>query len=637
MLRSYKNKNTKHILDSFRNIPQYYYAIAAVVLGVIVIVAIFWPRSVTFSYAAAKTCFYQPTLAPQLLRSSGEGFRLEADQSITLGGVVVAAMRMCVVPTESPKQGKVSAYLSLFGVPLRKVYSVTIPEAPELASRMVTHPVATSRPLMIRLSQPDVVHTYKISAGTTAGVCPLKATVLVCDVQKMQLDQGKEYDIRVEKYFNDQRVGIIASQKVRTLEATSIINTSIKADEVVYAKPTSMQLTTDKDIEVAELHLFRRDGEKRERVKLDTAIEGKTIKISWKDDLIRQSHYELEAERVVGKDGSGLDGLYKLAFKTSGGPKVKDVSVGAYKVPMGAVAILTFDQPIATDQDISQLIRVTGGAQIVGKDSQRITISLAGAPRCGDVSIKVTEGLKSSYGVTGGSEWGYTTRMICQVQGSLGSSVKGRSITSYSFGSGPSTVVFTGAIHGSEASTRALMLRWIDELEANVRSIPADKTVVVVPALNPDGIAAGSRTNANNVDLNRNFGTADWRSDITTTANTPFPGGGGVSALSEPESRSIANYIGKIRPKLVMSYHSVGGLLAANQAGDSRSRATTYASLTGYRNTTGSSDAFEYGISGTADDYYAEIYGVPSILVELGSHTDPQFARHQRAMWAMIR
>ena len=143
-----------------------------------------------------------------------------------------------------------------------------------------------------------------------------------------------------------------------------------------------------------------------------------------------------------------------------------NVSVGTYKVAMGATATITFDQPIAEAQDVSQALSIDGGGKIVAKKANQVMISLAGAPRCGSVSIKVSDTLKSSYDITGGSVWSYTTRMICQSVGSIGSSVKGRSITTYSFGGGPNTIVYTGAIHGSESSTRALMLRWVDELEA---------------------------------------------------------------------------------------------------------------------------------------------------------------------------
>ena len=70
-------------------------------------------------------------------------------------------------------------------------------------------------------------------------------------------------------------------------------------------------------------------------------------------------------------------------------------------------------------------------------------------------------------------------------------------------------------------------------------------------------------------------------------------------------------------------------------ASNSTAKAAQYSSLSGYRNATGGS-AFEYSITGTADDYYAERFGVGSIVIELGSHSYHQFERNQKAMWAML-
>jgi len=197
-------------------------------------------------------------------------------------------------------------------------------------------------------------------------------------------------------------------------------------------------------------------------------------------------------------------------------------------------------------------------------------------------------------------------------------------------------VLYVGAIHGNEISTKSLMNRWIDELESKARNIPADKTIIVIPAINPDGVAAGTRTNAHNVDLNRNFGTSDWQSDVTTVGNQPFPGGGGPAPMSEQETMVLASFVQSINPVLILSYHSTASIVAGNQAGNSSSLATEYSQLSGYSNETGqTSTVFEYSISGTSDDWYAERLGITSVLIELGSQTNNQFSRNQQAMWAM--
>ena len=591
-----------------------------------------------FSYGG-KTCFYQPTIAPGLLRSQSDRFRLKADRQVSVAGVTLAALNMCIVPIKAPEKGVTTAALSLTGLPwLQKQYLITTPDPPIASVHVLgKQPLSVSQAATIPLATIDNVFTYKVQVDERIASCPVTDQRLVCDLPALSLRQGSEYKVELQRYFNDTKVAVVANQQIKTLTATKITGASIINGQVVYAKPKSIELTVDKSVVSGSMTLVRVEGDKRTEIPTQTSYEGNKAVISWTDDLARQAKFELIVGKLIGTDGSGLDGVYVVPFQTSGGPKVKNISVGTYKVPVGTSATITFDQPIMASQDLARTVTVTGGATIASKIGNRVVISFAGVPRCGDVTITVNDTLQSDQGVSGGSAWRYTTRTLCQTQSSIGASAKGRSIMAYAFGSGASTIVYTGTIHGNEVSTRALMLRWIDELEANPRSIPADKTVVIIPVVNPDGYAAGTRTNANNVDLNRNFATSDWRSDITTTSNTAFPGGGGKTALSEPESQALSDYIARLKPRLVLSYHSIGGLLAANQVGDSFICATTYSRLSGYSNTTGASNTFDYSVSGTADDYYGEVLGVPSVLIELGSHTDPQFARNRDAMWAMMK
>ena len=83
------------------------------------------------------------------------------------------------------------------------------------------------------------------------------------------------------------------------------------------------------------------------------------------------------------------------------------------------------------------------------------------------------------------------------------------------------TVLFDGAIHGSEVISAESMLYYIQYLlngypaDPTAREIVDGWTTYVVPMVNPDGVMAGktsddykdARRNANRVDLNRNF---DW-------------------------------------------------------------------------------------------------------------------------------
>jgi len=181
------------------------------------------------------------------------------------------------------------------------------------------------------------------------------------------------------------------------------------------------------------------------------------------------------------------------------------------------------------------------------------------------------------------------------------------------------------------------MSAWVNEIEANPQNIPGGVRIVIIPSVNPDGVAANTRNNANNIDLNRNFNVSDWSSDVQTVSGAPFPGGGGPAPESEPETKALVAFTRELSPSLTLSYHSAAAYVIANTCGNSLSLATTYASLTGYSNVTGVSSAFGYQITGTYDDWICEKLGLASVLIELTTNTNAEFSRNKAAMWAMAR
>ncbi|HWJ42307.1 MAG TPA: M14 family zinc carboxypeptidase, partial [Solirubrobacterales bacterium] len=85
------------------------------------------------------------------------------------------------------------------------------------------------------------------------------------------------------------------------------------------------------------------------------------------------------------------------------------------------------------------------------------------------------------------------------------------------------------------------------------RGAPGAAEITVVPTLNPDGVAAGTRGNAHGVDLNRNF-PYRWR---------PLTGGeySGPHPLSEPESRAAQRLLLSQRPDVTIWFHQPFGLI----------------------------------------------------------------------------
>jgi protein MpaA len=240
-------------------------------------------------------------------------------------------------------------------------------------------------------------------------------------------------------------------------------------------------------------------------------------------------------------------------------------------------------------------------------------------------------------GLVSTDAWSYTSRINCKATSVIGYSVKGRPIVAYYYGSGSTTILFTGNIHGNERSAYQTMLGWAANLDTNAYKIPAGKQVVIVPTANPDGYATNSRYNANNVNVDRNFPTSDWSSDIDTGSGT-MAGGGGSAPSSEPETRALINLTSQLNPRVEVSFHSQGRLVGANDYADSRSIADAYASLVGYSTMFGSSaeDLMGYSFTGEYEDWIGERLGKPAILIELPSSSGNYFSSQQSALWRMV-
>jgi protein MpaA len=139
----------------------------------------------------------------------------------------------------------------------------------------------------------------------------------------------------------------------------------------------------------------------------------------------------------------------------------------------------------------------------------------------------------------------------------LGDSAQGREIVAVEVaGASPRTAVLVvGCIHGNEPAGIAIA-------HALMRVEPPRGVALwIVPDLNPDGVAADTRQNANGVDLNRNFPTR-WQAQSGTFASGPRP-------LSEPESRLAYRLILRVRPAVSIWFHQHANLVddsSGNQA-----------------------------------------------------------------------
>ena len=120
---------------------------------------------------------------------------------------------------------------------------------------------------------------------------------------------------------------------------------------------------------------------------------------------------------------------------------------------------------------------------------------------------------------------------------------------------GRNILVFS-MIHGDERPAGSVGRFWMERLE----DIDPRNNWRVIPILNPDGVKLKTRTNANKVDVNRNFPTKDWTEKAkvfwqSSTSSNPrrFPG---EKAASEPETKCALDQIEDFKPDFIVSIHT---------------------------------------------------------------------------------
>jgi hypothetical protein len=412
----------------------------------------------------------------------------------------------------------------------------------------------------------------------------------------------------------------------------------------VYDKPNEMTIIADRDLQTVEgVTLISKIGAVVKNITTTTKITGSKITVSWAEPLPRVAEFDVSIASASTADGGALEAPFKMTFKTSGGPKVVNVSIRDRAVPLNQKIVLTLDQALQSGQNSNTLfgVKVSGTpiAATVTINGKTVTITPQIAfGLCASLQVWEADNTVSTYGVSGGSAWTFNSRSTCATSFSIGTSVKGRSIVAYKFGSGPNAVLFNGNLHGNESNTKWLLDAWMNEIEGNPSRIAANKSVIVIPLSNPDGYAANSRTNANNVDLNRNFPANNWKSNVKMPSGETLPTGGGTTALSEPESRALVNYVNALAPRLVMSYHSMGNVAVANDAGNSWSLTRTYSSKSGYGAQNGATigNFFDYDTTGAFEDWLSDKKAIAAILIELASRSSDEFSRNKNAMWQIV-
>ncbi len=162
-------------------------------------------------------------------------------------------------------------------------------------------------------------------------------------------------------------------------------------------------------------------------------------------------------------------------------------------------------------------------------------------------------------------------------------------------------ILVIGVVHGDEPQGRDFINNYL--------KFKRNSKLGFIPVLNPDGLRFNTRTNANKVDLNRNFPTSNW---VKSEKNNYW---GGETPGSEIETKFLIKVILEYLPKLILTIHAPYKVV--NYDGNAMKYAAEISKIIGYP----VCNDIGYPTPGSLGTYAGIERGIPTITLEIDEET----------------
>lgn len=450
---------------------------------------------------------------------------------------------------------------------------------------------------------------------------------------KADLKQGKKYYLNLQFVAAGLTSTTLFEGDFLVVKPLKITKTTPKQNIQNVSKKAKIKLTFNKALKPLFLGSYIKIKPFSE-VQFEI-IDKKTIEITPKPKFKTDTDYKIIVnEGIEALDGAILEDDFKLKFNVAGPVTAVSSSPSGFGIPLASFLSITFDQAVnkkEAEEKFSIQPNLAGTFSWTGNTMTFIPSNVLALFK--QYSFTLAKGIKGPGGEPSNKEFNFDFTTTSERQKTIGKSVKGRPIHAFYFGIGSKKILLLGAQHGTESNSSDLLSGWVSFLRSNQSLIPNDRTFIVVPTSNPDGVAKTDRFNARGVDLNRNWDTATWQKDSYWTYGK-VTGGGGSKPFSEPESRALRDLILKENPKVTISYHSAAGIIISD--GVSNSFRDWYSSKTGYSAIAGApkpaEEVFDYDVTGSLEEWQGEKRNKVIIVVELATSYDSEYLRNLPAL-----
>lgn len=182
-------------------------------------------------------------------------------------------------------------------------------------------------------------------------------------------------------------------------------------------------------------------------------------------------------------------------------------------------------------------------------------------------------------------------------------------------------ILIIGVFHGDEPEGEYLIDKLMESIEKNPELIRNNR-ILLIPCLNPDGKELKTRTNANSVDLNRNFPTKNWKKpkqkdvhSLTESDNQAKKEKdayySGISPASEIETKFLIEIIEEYKLDRILTLHTPYRVV--NYDGPAQELAEEMSRINGYP----VEENIGYPTPGSFGTYCGIERNIPTITLEL--------------------